>query len=145
MKDFFEGVSIGLVLVSADGVVMRANRAFTVMVEAAADRVVGRKLVAFHPDTAGLLDLLRRLAGRETLHNFPSESRTTRGENRFVLLDADGLWEMGRLVHTRWFVRDISRRRLLERELLESADREQRRFAQELHDGLGQQLGAWPI
>ena len=141
LNDFFEGASVGLVLVATDRVVTRGNRAFVAMVEAPGDRVVGRSLHDFHPDKAVLSDLFRRLASRETLHNFSSELRTTRGETRFVLLDADGLWVKGCLVHTRWFVRDISRRRQLERELLESADREQRRFAHELHDGLGQQLG----
>jgi signal transduction histidine kinase len=38
-------------------------------------------------------------------------------------------------------VRDISRRKQLERELLELSEHERRGFAQELHDGLGQQLG----
>lgn len=141
LNDFFEGASIGLVLVTADGVVIRANRAFVALVDANHHLIAGRSLHDFHPDTAVLADLLRRLAARETLHNFSSEFRTTCGETRFVLIDADGLWEKGRLVHTRWFVRDISRRRQLEREVLESADREQRYFAHELHDGLGQQLG----
>lgn len=40
------------------------------------------------------------------------------------------------------FVRDISRRRQLEREVLEVADREQRRISQDLHDSVGQELTA---
>ncbi len=39
-------------------------------------------------------------------------------------------------------VRDITERRQLEAELLEIADREQRRIGHDLHDGLGQQLTA---
>jgi PAS domain S-box-containing protein len=37
-------------------------------------------------------------------------------------------------------VRDLTRQKALERELLEISDREQRRIGQDLHDGLGQQL-----
>ena len=37
-------------------------------------------------------------------------------------------------------VRDISERRRLEREVLQSAEEERRRIGQDLHDGLGQQL-----
>lgn len=40
------------------------------------------------------------------------------------------------------FVRDISRRRHLEREILEVAGREQRRISQDLHDSVGQELTA---
>jgi two-component system CheB/CheR fusion protein len=38
------------------------------------------------------------------------------------------------------FVRDITERKLLEKEILETSDREQRRIGQDLHDGLCQQL-----
>lgn len=38
------------------------------------------------------------------------------------------------------FIRDISERKQLEKEILEVADREQRRIGQDLHDGLCQQL-----
>lgn len=37
-------------------------------------------------------------------------------------------------------VRDLTERKRLEREILEAAEREQRRIGQDLHDGLGQQL-----
>lgn len=40
------------------------------------------------------------------------------------------------------FVRDISQRRQLEREVLEVAGREQRRISQDLHDSVGQELTA---
>ncbi|WP_412069942.1 PAS domain S-box protein [Rubrivirga sp. IMCC43871] len=40
------------------------------------------------------------------------------------------------------FVRDISERRVLEREVLRIAEAERRRIGQDLHDGLGQQLTA---
>jgi PAS domain S-box-containing protein len=40
------------------------------------------------------------------------------------------------------FVRDISQRRRLEREVLEVAGREQRRISQDLHDSVGQELTA---
>jgi PAS domain S-box-containing protein len=38
------------------------------------------------------------------------------------------------------FVRDITERKRLEREILEASNREQRRIGQDLHDGLSQQL-----
>ncbi len=141
LDDFFEGASVGLLLVSPDGVIQRSNQAFRDLLGVRGRAMAGRTLRAFHPDAALLDSLLKRIAKRETFHNFPVELIAVDGGTRFVLLDADGLWVGGRLVHSRWLVRDISRRRQLERELLESSDRERRLFAQELHDGLGQQLG----
>jgi len=141
LEDLFEQASVGLVLVSPDGSVLQANQAFLSMLERSARNVLGLPIQTFHPTASVLDDVLSHLTDRETVHNFATEFQTAKGETRFVLVDADGLWEHGRLVHSRWFVRDISRRRQLERELLENSDRERRSFAQELHDGLGQQLG----
>jgi len=141
LDDLFEHASVGLVLVSPEGVVLRANRAFTALLERRAEDVVDRPIHSFHPEARVPDELLKRLARRETVIHFATEFHAAKGDVRFVLVDADGHWEKGRLVHTRWFVRDISRRRQLERELLESSDRERRIFAHELHDGLGQQLG----
>lgn len=141
LADLFENASVGLLLVSPEGVVVRANPSFLATIGAKARRVINRALADWMPDLAEEKELLERLARRETLHNHPAELRTRRGTPRYVLIDADGQWEEGRLIHSRWFVRDISRRRQLERDILEISDRERRSFAQELHDGMGQQLG----
>lgn len=141
LNDLFEEASVGLVVVSPEGQVLRANQAFLTMLQRSPGQVAGQALKSFHPDVPALEELLERVARRETLHNFPTEFRAAGGQTRFVLVDANGLWENGRLIHSRWFVRDISRRRELERELIELSERERRRFARELHDGLGQQLG----
>ena len=141
LNDFFEGASVGLALVAPNGTLLRANRAFASMLDARNHQLVGTKLHSFHCDLPALDELLKRLRRHETLHNHPMELRSLKGETRHVLVEVDGRWERGAFLHSRWFVRDISRRRQLERELLESTEREQRRIAQELHDGLGQQLG----
>ena len=46
----------------------------------------------------------------------------------------------GSLVGTSTIARDVSRRRLLEAEIVNISEREQRRIARDLHEGLGQQL-----
>jgi signal transduction histidine kinase len=105
------------------------------------EECVHRSLRRFHAESSTIDDLLTRLAERRVLRSLPLELRTTAGEIKPVLVDANAFWEHGRLVHSRWFVRDISQRKRLEREVLELSDRERQSFAQELHDGLGQQLG----
>lgn len=141
LQDLFDQASVGLVLVARRGTILRANEAFLDVLGRPAGQVIGRPLGAFHPEPAAVADLLRRLSTRQTLHNFPTELIARDSQPRPVLVDANALWDAGRFVHSRWFVRDISRRKQLEHELLEAGERERRAFAQELHDGLGQQLG----
>lgn len=141
LQDLFDEASVGLVLLARDGTILRANHALFELLDGRPEEIIGRSLREFHPDPRWVETSVARLASRQTLHNVPAELRTGAGAPRHVLVDANALWQAGRFVHSRWFVRDISRRRQLERELLELSERERRGFAQELHDGLGQQLG----
>lgn len=141
LQDLFNEASVGLILLGREGNILQANRAFSELMGLAPADMAGRALEEFHPDAAAVKTLLERLAARQTLHNFPTELRGRDGQTRHVLVDANVLWEDGHFVHSRWFVRDITRRKQLERELLELSEHERRGFAQELHDGLGQQLG----
>ncbi len=141
LQDLFDEASVGIALTTRDGTIVRSNRAFCALLERPSEQVTGHALGEFHGDAAMVEGMLARLAARQTVHNVSTELRTRNGASRHVLVDADALWEKGRFVHSRWFVRDISRRKQLERELLEMSERERRGFAQELHDGLGQQLG----
>ena len=141
LEDLFERASVGLVMMRRDGRLLRANRAFAELVACPVAQVIGRSFRSFHNDASLLDSLLAQLAQRQTFHNLPMELVTQEGETRFVLADANAFWEEGKFVHSRWFLRDISQRKRLERELLEISERERRGLAQELHDGLGQQLG----
>jgi len=141
LQDLFDEASVGIALTARDGTILRANRAFCDLLDRPSEQVTGRALGEFHADAAAVKGMLTRLAARQTLHNVSTELLTPNGASRHVLVDANALWEKRRFVHSRWFVRDISRRKQLERELLDLSERERRAFAQELHDGLGQQLG----
>jgi PAS domain S-box-containing protein len=140
LDDLFEGASVGLLLTGRDGRILRANPAFLGILECKPEDCVGHALFQFHPDRAALSELLRRLTGRETVRNLQTELRSRRGRAREVLLDANAFWENGRVVHIRWFIRDITRRKQLEREVLATSERERGAFSRELHDSLGQQL-----
>jgi PAS domain S-box-containing protein len=140
LADLFEEASVGLLLTTRDGRILRANPALLGILECKSDECVGHALAKFHPDPAVLSELLKRLAGRETLRNFQTALRSRRGQVKEVLVDASAFWENGKVAHTRWFIRDITRRKQLEREVLATSERERRAFSRELHDSLGQQL-----
>ena len=141
LQDLFDEASVGIALTARNGTILSANRAFCDLLERPSEQVTGHALGAFHADAAAVEGMLAQLAARQTLNNVSTELLAPNGASRHVLVDANALWEKGRFVHSRWFVRDISRRKQLEGELLELSERERRAFAQELHDGLGQQLG----
>ncbi len=140
LDDLFEEASVGMLLTTRDGRILRANRAFQAMLECGAEDCVGEALGRFHPEPSVLGAFLRRLAGRETLRNLQTAFRSSRGRVKEVLVDANALWADGKVVHLRWIIRDITRRKQLEREVLAISERERRAFARELHDSLGQQL-----
>lgn len=140
LADLFEEASVGLLRTTPQGRIVRANPALLDMLEIRLEDCLDHGLQEFYPDRSALADLLHRLARRETLRQFPTALRARSGRLKEVLVDASALWENGRILDMRWFIRDITRRKQLERELLAISERERRAFAHELHDGLGQQL-----
>jgi len=140
LRDLFEEASIGVLRTTPQGRILRANRALLDILELGRDRCLGRRLREFYPDAEGLRELLGRLARRETIRNFSTVFRARSGRCKEVLLDASAFWAEGRIVDLRWFIRDITRRKQLEREVLAISERERSAFSRDLHDSLGQQL-----
>ena len=140
LEELFDDASTGLVRTTRAGRVLQANRALLEILECRRERCVGHDWASFHSDRGSVGDLIERLTRRETLRNHPAALRARGGRLKEVLVDASALWQRGRIVHIRWFVRDITRRKQLEREVLATSERERRSFARELHDSLGQQL-----
>jgi PAS domain S-box-containing protein len=140
LADFFAEAPMGLLWVSANGRILRVNRAQLEMLGCEGEDFSGRHIGEFHTDPEIAKVALDRLMKKETLRNYRAQLCHKDGTIRDVLIDANTLWEQGRLVHSRWFVRDITVRRRLERELLEISERERQRIGHDLHDGLGQQL-----
>jgi PAS domain S-box-containing protein len=140
LADFFAESPLGLLWVGPDGSILRVNQAELEMLGRTGEEVCERQVSELHADAKAAADLLSRLARGETVQHYRSRLRHKNGTHKEVLIDANGLWEKGQLVHSRWFTRDITRRVELEREILAISEREQRRLGQDLHDDLCQQL-----
>jgi len=140
LTDFFNESPLGVLWVAPDGRVLRANRAQLELLEREINEVGGKDINNFFADTELAADLLKRLEQGETVRDHRVRLRSRDGSLKHVLIDANALGEGEKLVHSRWFVRDITRRVELEREILAISEREQRRIGQDLHDDLGQQL-----
>jgi len=142
LNDFFEDAPIGLQWLALDGTILRANRAQFEMLGFPREKYAGHRFAEFSIDRADADELIARLAGGETIHNFRTRLRHHDGGVRFVLMDAKSHWSGRRFIHSSIFARDITKRVELEQELLQISEREHRRIAQDLHDDLGQILTA---
>jgi two-component system CheB/CheR fusion protein len=140
LADFFAEAPLGLLWVGADGRILRVNQAELELVGRSSDNVFGRHVSELHADPTTATEVLHRVAKRQTVQNFRARLRHKDGAYREVLIEANGLWEHERLVHSRWFMRDITHHVELEREVLAISEREQRRLGHDLHDDLCQQL-----
>lgn len=140
LEELFDEASVGLLWTTAAGRMLRANRALLEILECRREDSHGCAWGEYYPERSVLRELMERVARRETLRNHSATLRARGGRLKEVLLDASGLWDGGKMVHIRWFIRDITRRKQLEREVLATSERERRFFARELHDSLGQQL-----
>lgn len=94
---------------------------------------LGRDALAMYPDAAPALR--RALAGEPAYLDWAVSVDGAARQMEVCLLPNDD--PSGGAM---FFLRDVSERRRLEREVLEISDSEQRRLGQDLHDGLGQHL-----
>ena len=140
LADFFAESPLGLLWVGPDGRILRVNQAELELVGRTGDEIFGRHVAELHVEAKAAADVLNRVAKRQTVQNYRARLRHRDGTQRQVLIDANGLWEQERLVHSRWFTRDISRHVKLEQEILAISEREQRRLGHDLHDDLCQRL-----
>jgi len=97
-----------------------------------------------HPDdAANVKELVKsaletpngRLSVEYRMRHNDGSWRWLRDDGQVADLDADG-----RPTHFIGFVSDVTERKMLEREIIETANREQQRIGSDLHDGLGQDL-----
>ena len=140
LADLFEEASVGLVWTTSTGQVLRVNQAMLEILECTATDSVAQPLAKFYTERSAVAALVKRLIRRGRVRNLQATLRAQSGQVREVLIDASAFWEKGKIVHLRWFVRDMTRRKQLEREVLAISEREKRSFSGELHDSLGQQL-----
>jgi PAS domain S-box-containing protein len=147
LAGFFNQSPIGLVWLSAGGVILRANQAQLDMLGYAGEDYVGHSFTEFCGEPSRGRELLERLADKKTVRNFRMARRCKDGTIRHVLVDAVSFladaapsWSDHQPHYSALFLRDITDRVKLEKEILQTSEQESRRIAQDLHDGLGQLL-----
>ena len=140
LSEFFDRSPVGLEWLSASGHILRANQAQLDLLGYRPEEYVGRFIGEFCTDPAGTRHLLEQLAANQTVSSLLLPRQRKDGAIRMVLVDAQPLWHEGEFLYSSIFSRDTTDRIKLEREILEISERERRRIAEDLHDGLGQVL-----
>jgi PAS domain S-box-containing protein len=133
----------GIALLDARGHIILANGALAAIVGEGGDALRGRAIAGL----AATQRLAEALAPEALASQAPvagerieGEFLTRTGERRAVRLSAVRLPRGEHAATYLLYVEDVTARRLLEREVLEAAGREQARVGSDLHDGLGQEL-----
>ena len=114
LTDFLENALEGLLKVGPDGTLFWINGAGLELLDCSEAQCVGRSIEDFHADPQDARESLRRLLAGESLSNHPMTLCRSDGSVRHVRVAANALWDAGRMIHSRWFIRDVTHERLAE-------------------------------
>jgi len=114
LADFLDNALEGLLKVGPDGTVFWINAAGRDLLGCREERCVGHAIEEFHSDPEDARQSLRRLLAGESLCNHRATLRRSDGSVREARITANALWDAGRLIHSRWFLRDVTHERLAE-------------------------------
>ena len=114
LSDFLENALEGLLKVGPDGTVFWVNAAGRELLACTDAQCVGRSIEDFHHDVQDAKESLRRLLAGGTLRDHDTVLRCSDGSTRHVRIAANAQWDAGKLIHSRWFIRDVAHERLAE-------------------------------
>jgi PAS domain S-box-containing protein/excisionase family DNA binding protein len=117
LRDFLEHAVVGLHWVGADGTILWANRAELDMLGYTAEEYIGHHISEFHVDRDASDEMLKRLAGKETLEAYEARLRCRDGAIKHVVISSNVLWDGDTFVHTRCFTMDVTGPKLAEQRL----------------------------
>jgi PAS domain S-box-containing protein len=107
-QDFFENGAVALHLVSADGIILHANKAELDLLGYPTEDYVGRHIAEFYPDRHVIDDILQRLISGEKIARYPAQLRACDGSIKHVEITSSGYFRDGKLIHTRCFTADVT-------------------------------------
>ena len=123
LDDFFENGATALHIVSADGIVLRANQAELSLLGYDEVEYVGRPIAEFHADAPVIGDILQRLSRGEKLDRYPARLLAKDGSIRHVLITSSSRFEHGKFVNSRCFTTDVTSLHEAQGARLESEER----------------------
>lgn len=117
LADILENAVEGVQQVGPDQRILWMNKALLNLLGYSAEEYVGHQLGDFHVHPAVFETFWAKLMRGEEIYDYPAELRCKDGSVKQVLIHSNGLWEDGRFVHTRCFIRDVTQQKRLEQSL----------------------------
>jgi PAS domain S-box-containing protein len=117
LADILENAVEGVQQVGPDQRILWTNKALLNLLGYPVEEYVGHHLGDFHVHQPVFETFWAKLMRREEIYDYPAELRCKDGSVKQVLIHSNGLWEDGRFVHTRCFVRDVTEQKRLEQSL----------------------------
>jgi PAS domain S-box-containing protein len=122
LDDFFENASVGIKWVSAEGTILRANKAELELLGYTKEELVGQNVKEFYKDKEAAEYIRKSLLNNESILNFEAQLLAKDGSIKYVMIDANVLWEEGKFIHTRCLTRDITERKKAEQEMFKAKE-----------------------
>jgi PAS domain S-box-containing protein len=123
IEDFFENGSMPLHIVSAEGIILRANKAELAMLGYRPDEYIGQPITSFHADAETIGDILLTLSACRRLDRRPARLKAKDGSIRHVLITSSPRVEDGQFVNTRCFTEDVTAQVEAQRRIANTEDR----------------------
>jgi PAS domain S-box-containing protein len=123
LADILENAVEGVQQVGPDQTILWTNKALLKLLGYAPQEYIGHSLASFHVHQHVFEEFWAKLMRREDIYDYPTELRCKDGSVKQVVIHSNGLWENGRFVHTRCFVRDVTEQKRLE-QVLRTAEKQ---------------------
>jgi PAS domain S-box-containing protein len=118
ISDFIENAPIGMNWVDREGITVWANRAELEMLGYDREEYIGKPLMDFHIDKKAIEDIFQCLLRNEPIRDREAKMRHKDGSILDVSLDSNALFRDGIFIHARYFIRNITEKKLLEKKFL---------------------------
>jgi PAS domain S-box-containing protein len=130
LADFVENALEGVERIGGNRRILWANKALLSLLGYSREEYLYHEAADFHVDRHAFDEFWRKLMRHEAIYNFPAELKCKHDSTKHVLIHANGLWEDGRFVHARCFVRDVTEKKGMEEALRENESRLRRAKAE---------------
>ncbi len=120
LADLLENAVEGAQQSGPDQEIIWANQAMLKLLGYAPEEYIGHCFREFFTDPQVFDVYWQKLMRGEDVYDHAAELRCKDGSVKYILIHANGLWEDGKFVHTRCFVRDVTEQKQAEQALRES-------------------------
>jgi phosphoserine phosphatase RsbU/P len=115
LNDFFENAPIAMHWAGPDGTILRVNWAGLALLGYGQHEYLGHSISEFFIDKEAAGEILQKLQSGKSLLDYEAQFRAANGDVKDVRINANGLFEEGKFIRSRWFLSDVTDRKQFEK------------------------------